>query len=373
MRVDFNIHILNTLLERYPERAIEAKNKFPKIDNWLAQTSKPTINQLENLSKMFGIPFGYFFLQHLPERKYPISHYRTMSNETFKPSIDLMDVIETIQERQEWARDLLMEWREEKLDFANSISLQTPLNEAVLKIREVLDLPVNWANNVLTWAEALKFLVERAETTGIFTVINGIVNNNTKRKLDVNEFRGFVLYDDYAPFIFINNNDAISGKIFTLIHEIAHVLLGKSASFDLRQLQPADDAIEKYCDKTAAEFLVPEEQLQKQLQTTGKNYEALAKTFKVSQIVIARRLLDLKILSRNQFFEFYENHMKKEFKQKNSTGGNFYNTIPYRISKRFFRVVNSALKQNKMLYKDAFRLTTLKPKTFDRYLQEHLE
>ena len=373
MRVDFNTHILNMLLERYPDKAVEAKNRFPKIDNWLAQTKKPTINQLANLSKMFGIPFGYFFLQHLPERKYPIPHYRTNSNETFKPSIDLMEVIETIQERQQWARDLLMEWREKKLDFANSISPQTPINKTVLKVREVLNLPLDWANIIPSWTEAFKFLVDRAESAGIFIVINGIVNNNTKRKLDVNEFRGFVLYDKYAPFVFINNNDSISGKIFTLIHEIAHVLLGKSASFDLRQLQPADDDIEKYCDEIAAEFLVPKQQLQKQLHSTGKNYETLAKTFKVSQIVIARRLFDLNIISRQEFFEFYGTYIDKEFERKTSTGGNFYNTIPYRISKRFFRIINTAVKQNKMLYKDAFRLTTLKPKTFDRYIKEHFE
>lgn len=80
---------------------------------------------------------------------------------------------------------------------------------------------------------------------GVFVVMNGVVNNNNKRKLDVTEFRGFVLHDEYAPFVFINNNDAVSGKIFTLIHEIARILLGKTASFDLRHLQPADDDIIK--------------------------------------------------------------------------------------------------------------------------------
>jgi len=90
-----------------------------------------------------------------------------------------------------------------------------------------------------------------------------------------------VLYDEYAPFILINNNDAISAKIFTLAHEIVHVLVGASASFDLRQLQAADNATEKYCNEAAAEFLVPRVELLFQFKKTGTQYYNLAKIFKL--------------------------------------------------------------------------------------------
>ncbi len=373
MRIDFNIDILNRLVYEYPERVALAKSHFSGFDQWLNKKQQPTVNQLAGLAHLFQIPFGYFFLHELPVKEYPIPHFRTQTNQPFKPSQELFDTVETLRERQLWARDILLEWREAKLSYADTFAPGEPVEKTVAEIRHILDVPEDWARTVATWSEALRLLVERAETAGIFIVMNGVVNNNTQRKLDVNEFRGFVLYDDYAPFVFLNNNDAISGKIFTLIHEIVHILLGKSASFDLQQLQPADSEVEKYCNAVAAEFLVPHVRLAKALEETGVNYELLARTFKVSQIVVARRLLDLGAISKPDFFAFYDNHIKREFRQKEATGGNFYNTVPYRISKRFFQIIYSAVKENKLLYTDAFRLTNLKPKTFDEYIKKHLD
>jgi len=70
-----------------------------------------------------------------------------------------------------------------------------------------------------------------------------------------------VLYDEIAPLIFINNNDAISAKIFTLIHEVVHIFIGQSASFDLCKFLAANNKIENFCDRCTAEFLVPEKEL----------------------------------------------------------------------------------------------------------------
>jgi Zn-dependent peptidase ImmA (M78 family) len=235
-----------------------------------------------------------------------------------------------------------------------------------------LGLSNYWAKKVPSWTEALHLLISRSEQAGIFVVLNGVVNNNTRRKLDLGEFRGFVLYDDFAPFVFLNNNDVISGKIFTLIHEIAHVLVGKSASFDLRQLQPASNSTEEYCDKVAAEFLVPRNLLITQIHNFGVDYQGLAKVFKVSQIVIARRLLDLNQITHKEFFSFYEEYILKERKLSTTKGGNFYHTAPYRISKSFFNLIHNSVKQNKILYMDAFRLTGLKPRTFDEYVKKNL-
>ncbi len=372
MKVDFNTTILNTIIETDPEKSVAIIAKFPKIEMWLQEKEKPTFNQLVNVAKLFNIPFGYFFLEKIPDKKYPIPHFRTSGQKPFQPSQELSDTLDTLRERQDWARDILHELREEKQPYANSLTPTNSIESAVKSINSMLQLSNHWANEVANWTDALRLLIEKTERSGIFVVVNGVVNNNTKRKLDVKEFRGFVLYDDFAPFVFLNNNDAISGKIFTLIHEIAHILVGKSASFDLRQLQPAPDDTEKFCDKVAAEFLVPSDQLTKYVQNSGINYQEMAKTFKVSQIVIARRLKDLEQISTKEFFDFYDEYIGKELKTKSKKGGNFYNTAPYRISKEFFNLINNSVKQNKMLYMDAFRLTGLKPKTYDEYVRKNL-
>lgn len=373
MKIDFNTNILNDLIDQNPEKAVILNEQFPKMNLWLEDQDKPTFNQLGNIAHFFNIPFGYFFLRDVPEKPYPIQHFRTHSNQPFNPSQELVDTLETLQNRQQWARDLLIDILDEKLPYANRMTVNDNVEDASNEIRKILNLKDSWANDIPTWTAALQLIIQRAEQAGIFVVINGIVNNNTKRKLKVNEFRGFVLYDAYAPFIFINNNDAISGKIFTLIHEIAHILIGKSASFDLRRLQPATDEIEVFCDKVAAEFLVPHMELNNQFERIGLNYEELARTFKVSQIVIARRLKDLAYLTSEDFYNFYEEYINKERTVKTSSGGNFYNTIPYRISKQFFNLIYNSVKQNKMLYMDAFKLTGLKPKTFDEYVRKYIE
>lgn len=365
-RVDFNTGILKELREQKPEIWGMYSAKEPRLSQWAMGESKPTVNQLEKTAKKFRIPFGYFFLDNLPERKSPIPHFRTNGGDTFKPSDNLLETIETLMRRQEWIEGILLDWGEEKLDFANSITLDTPIEETVNMIRNILNIKNNWAKDMPTWNNAFRFLRERTEEARIFTVVNGVVNNNNHRKLEVNEFRGFALYNDVAPFLFINNNDAISGKIFTIIHEIVHILLGKSASFDLRALQPSDNEIELYCNRCTAEFLVPKEDLLEEFSKSGLDYDTLARIFKVSSIVIARRLMDLNKITKAQFLEFYNNHIEQDYRIQKGGGGDFYKTVPNRLSKRFFDIVAKAVRRNDILYRDAFKITGLKANTFDK-------
>jgi Zn-dependent peptidase ImmA (M78 family) len=117
----------------------------------------------------------------------------------------------------------------------------------------------------------------------------------------VTEFRGFVLVDEYAPLVFINGADGKAAQMFTLAHELAHVWFGRSAAFDLRDLQPANERTELACNSVAAEFLVPKTELQRSwptLQQDPEPFQAIARQFKVSALVGARRALDLQLISR---------------------------------------------------------------------------
>lgn len=364
-----NINILKEILQKVPEYEIQVKEKFPKIDKWIEGEDYPTYNQLIELSKMFHIPFGYFFLEKLPERKYPVPHYRTLQNGDFKPSSELLETILFAQKIQEWAKDILLQWGQEKLSFCGKYKDNYNTEAVIEELKKIFEIENNWASQKSSWTEALNYLIEKAEEKGIIVLRNGVVGNNTHRKLSVEEFRGFVLYDEVAPVVFINNNDAISAKIFTLIHEVVHILIGESASFDLRNLQSANNAIEQFCDKCTAEFLVPEEEI-KDIYKKETDLERLARYFKVSQIVILRRLLDTSIITQQEFYARLKDLYEKEIKKPQSSGGDFFHTVPNRLSKRFLHILNVAVKNNTILFRDALRITNLKAKTYDQLFNQ---
>jgi len=363
---NINISILKELLEKMPE--VVDVSEYPKIEKWIKGEDYPTYNQLVELSKLFHIPFGYFFLEKLPERKYPIPHYRTTQDGEFQPSSELLDTILFAQKIQEWAKDILLEWGQEKLPFCGKYKNNYDVEKVIRELKRIFEIQDNWANQKLTWTEALNDLIEKAEEKSIIVLRNGVVGNNTHRKLNVREFRGFVLYDEIAPVIFINNNDAISAKIFTLIHEVVHILIGQSASFDLRNLQAAQNKIEQFCDECTAEFLVPEKEI-KNVYRNQKNIDELARHFKVSQIVILRRLLDTSIITQQKFYDKLKEMYEIEIKKPRKGGGDFYHTIPNRLSKRFLYILNRAVKDNIVLFRDALKITQLGAKTYDTLFQ----
>ncbi len=370
--VDINPDVLQWAINK--KETGDIKNKFPKIDEWLKGTSKPTMHQLENLAKDVSVPFGYLFLSKPPEEKMPLPHFRTLPNAKSNISSDLYETIMELKRRQAWMREYLIENGHKPLTFVGSSSKESSIKSIVENIIKTLGINNNWAEKQTNWSTALDFLQQKIEEIGIIVVKSGIVGNNTHRKLDVSEFRGFVLVDEYAPFIFINASDGKAAQMFTIAHELAHLWLGRSASFDLYNLQPANDRIEQICDKVAAEFLVPESPLRiywNEIKTNPKSdiYQLLATKFKVSEIVCARRLLDVGLINQREFFDFYEDYQRKVRTRPNKQeGGNFYATLNLRLGRRFGEAVIQAVKEGKLLYKEAYRLTGCYGETFDNLM-----
>jgi Zn-dependent peptidase ImmA (M78 family)/transcriptional regulator with XRE-family HTH domain len=348
--------------------------RFPKFQEWERGEAQPTLRQLEALAKTTSTPLGYFFLAEPPEEKLTIPDFRTVPGvPTTRPSPNLLETIQTMQQRQGWMRDFLIEERGEPLTFIGSVTLQDDSNQVASRIRVTLSLAENWARLEPSWTDALRTLREAIEAIGILVMVNGIVGNNTRRKLDVNEFRGFVLVDEYAPLVFVNGADARAAQMFTLAHELAHLWLGRGGVFNFEDLQPANNDVELFCNRVAAEFLVPEQDLRRQWNEAGpadEPFQFLARHFKVSPLVAARRALDVGLIARQEFFEFYRAYQEDERRQKRkSSGGDFYATQGMRIGERFAQAVIRAVKEGRLLYRDAYRLTGLHGKTFDRYAE----
>lgn len=371
--VNINTNMLTWAITRAGYDLHEFTLRVPNVQKWLDGEKNPTVKQLEDFSKKVYLPFGYLFLNEPPREDLPIPFFRTNNTKARKVSVNVYDTILLIQQRQDWLKEYLTENDFQELPFVGKYANSNSVKDIVGNIRQTLGLKENWASEFKTWQDALNHLSDQIENIGIITVFNGIVENNTRRKIPVQECRGFILVDTIAPFMFVNNSDSKAAQMFTLVHELAHVWTGHSAGFDFRKFQPADDPIEKICDQVAAEFLVPEETFN-QIWDENPNIRVAAKFFKVSEIVIARRALDTRKISKEQFFAFYNAYTQREFEKKEnqSSGGDFYATTKKRLSLAFASHVNNAVKSGKLLYRDAYKLTSLKGDTFQTFFTKHV-
>ncbi|WP_295334348.1 ImmA/IrrE family metallo-endopeptidase [Flavobacterium sp.] len=345
----------------------------PSIQNWIEEVKKPTVKQLEAFATRVHIPFGYLFMPEPPNESIPFPFFRTGNNNTDKVSLNVFDTIQILQRRQDWITDYLIDNDHEPLTFVGKFNENTNANTIVVDIRNTLSLQANWACNFATFEDTLAFITHKIEEIGIFINFNGVVENNTHRPISVDECRGFVLVNQHAPFMFINAADAKAAQLFTIIHELAHIWLGESAGFDNQNLLPANDPVEKLCDAIAAEFLVPASSLI-DIWKDKPSIEYARRYFKVSPIVIARRAMDLGLITRGEFFTFYNGYMDsfKQKKENQGSGGDFYATARKRVSVSFATYVNQAVNQNKLLYRDAYKITGLKGDTYQKFVTQHL-
>lgn len=371
VKVEVKAELLKWAIRRSGRPAQDIEQKFPKIWEWITAVESPDLKQLEKFALFTYTPLGYFFLEKPPQEKLPIPLYRTINTQSSDKeiSVNLLDTIHVMQSRQAWMREYLVERGASPLGFVGSADLQSDIIDVAQNLRNTLNLSANWASYYSTWTDALSAFRQAIEDVGILIVTNGIVGNNTHRKLDPQEFRGFVLVDEFAPLLFVNGADGKAAQMFTLAHELAHVIYGYSAAFDLSGALPADEYIEKLCDQVAAEFLVPAIEFKQAWaaeQESSNTFQKLARKFKVSEIVIARRALDLEYIDKDGFFDFYDRYQSEQRNAKTSQGGgDFYANQKFRVGKRFAKSIIIAAKEGSLLYSEAYRLTGLRGKTFD--------
>jgi Zn-dependent peptidase ImmA (M78 family) len=228
-----------------------------------------------------------------------------------------------------------------------------------------------------SWTEALTGLIERAEDIGILVMVNGVVGSNTRRKLDPAEFRGFALVDELAPVVFINGADTKAAQIFTLAHELAHVWLGETGLDDAAIASPPNSQIERWCNLVAAEFLIPLADLREEFNQDAElafELDRLATLFRVSTLVVLRRVRDAGFVSADEYPTLYRAELQRVLGLigERGSGGNFYNTLPVRVSKRFARALLADTLEGRTLYRDAFQMLGFKKLSTFRELSEKL-
>lgn len=326
-----------------------------------------TPTQAEKLAKMADIPFGFLFLDKPPQLQSPaLPDFRT-TQDAVPLSRNFFDTLADIQTKVDWYREYLANIGAlpEYLPFVGKFPLQNnPSVEAVIAdMRSTLKVSnaAEWRNKGGN-SSYFSHLYKQLESVGILVFNNGVVKNNNNRPLDVHEFRGFAIADKQVPVIFVNNADAKSAQLFTLLHEATHIWIGESA---ISNPSPKEEQqAERFCNRVAAEFLVPGEMLQHEW---GKNDEAdrldkLASYFCVSKQVIAIKAVQLGLMSPSGWLELREAELRGK-RENSGGGGNFYRVLPIRNSKRLTDAVVCAAMNNQLLLRDAGHLLNIQPAT----------
>ena len=352
--------------------------RFSRLAAWEAGEARPTLRQLEAFAHTVHVPIGYLFLPAPPEEHLPIPDFRTMAGRTPRqPSPNLLDMLHACQERQAWYREFATLTRQPEVPFVGTAQLSDPPLVVAADMAERLHFDIAARAACRTWEEALRLFARQAEQAGVLVMASGIVLSNTSRPLDPEEFRGFALADRRAPLVFINGADTKSGQMFTLAHELAHLWLGASAVSDAGVAPQAGYRREEvWCNVVAAELLVPLAALRQALlpsEPLGEALARLARRFKVSTLVVLRRLLDVGWLRRDAFEAAWSAELARlrELARGAGAGGDFYRTTLLRVSHRFARALVESTLEGQTLYRDAFRmLGVAKTETFNRIGRE---
>jgi len=360
IRVEVKPELLRWARERAAIETSALTHRFPRLPAWERGDVRPTLSQLESFAKATHTPIGFLFLAVPPVEQVPIPDFRTVGNVHLeRPSPDLLDTVYICQQRQEWYRDFMRSEREDPLRFVGSANLESNVESAAASIRSALGFDVDERRQTPTWTEALRRFIENADELGVLVMVSGVVGSNNRRKLDPEEFRGFALSDPLAPLVFINGADTKAAQMFTLAHELAHIWLGQSALSDSGPVSSPSHQVEIWCNRVAAELLVPLAVLRDEYRAGTElavELQRLARWFKVSTLVILRRLHDLGGLTREQLWQAYSGEMARLMALPKGEGGNFYSTLTTRVSKRFARALVASTLEGQTLHLDALRL-----------------
>ncbi|MBI5709554.1 MAG: ImmA/IrrE family metallo-endopeptidase [Candidatus Eisenbacteria bacterium] len=360
IRVEVQPELLRWARERAGFSVSALTRRFPHLGAWERGEARPTLKQLESFAKATYTPVGFLFLQEPPVESIPIPDFRTVGNvHVGHPSPDLLDTVYVCQQRQEWYRDFARSAGEEPLAFVGSTRIGSDVEAAATTMRHAIGFDLEERRRMSTWTDALRRFIEQADTLGILVMCSSVVLNNNQRHLDPEEFRGFTMADDLAPVIFINGADTKAAQMFTLAHELAHIWLGQSAVSDAQAAWMPEHAVELWCNRVAAELLVPLAALRDVYDESAElqvEVARLAQRFKVSTLVVLRRIHDVGGLTREELWQAYAEELERLRALPRGSGGDFYLTQAARVSKRFARALVVSTLEGQTLHRDAFRM-----------------
>jgi Zn-dependent peptidase ImmA (M78 family) len=344
-----------------------------RVPEWETSNASPTIPQLRKASGVYKRPLAVFFLPEPPTTFHVPHDYRLVANEAERPlSPKFMVELRLAQFRRQVALELLDEDAVE--DQATALIGSARTNASIARLanetRERLSGHVASRRKWRTRYDAWNSWKAGIEDLGILVFqIKGV---------DVHEVRGFALTDTPLPVIGVNNSDTPNARMFTLLHEFGHLLLGAAGVSNLREFPDAatqDERIESFCNRFAGEVLVPSEQLKEHKllahETEARSWfdhelDTLANDFFVSRAMLLRRLLDIGATTA-EFYWANISELNKPPEKGESVPIPYHRRVLSAVGKPYARLVLSAFDREAITASDLSEYLGMKMRHLSKF------
>lgn len=341
-------------------------------------------SRLQKAAAVYRRPLIAFYLPEPPARGERGEDFRTTAAAVSSRDNALLDTLmRDVRARQRLVRELLIEEEAKPLRFVASAKIEHGALKVASAIRNTLGVTEEHQRAAKGPPELFALLRGAAERAGIYVLLLGDLGSHHS---DISEdvFRGFALADDVAPFVVINDNDAVTARAFTLMHELAHIWIGASGvSGPLAAT--SENAIERFCNAVAGEFLLPVDTAtlpnlrQEDVKTVRRIGARLADTWNVSEgVVIYRFLSENRITDEvagilfRMFAQRWRNEKKKRKEKESDSGPTYYIVRRHRLGNALLGVVRRAIQEETITHTRAAKILGVSPSSIDQLLQERI-
>ena len=365
----------------YPLKTVANHSAFKKVAEWEKGTTPPTYNQLKGLASYYQRPLALLFFPEVPyeddgEEKIKVS-FRSLPAKQLQalpPSVKLLlrkgrcfqSGLHKLTDGFNPAHKLTMP--------PLQLTDRRNVRDWALKARDLLGIDINQQKKWKSENIAFNKWRDVFAKNGIFVF---------KAPFKEDAYSGFCLYDKDFPVIFVNSSVSYTRQIFTLSHELAH-LLSENNHIDITTSDTGvsyfDDItksyqdIEQLCNDFAAEFLLPTSDFVKTVEdhdTTQKSVAKLARQYCVSREVVVRKMLTHDYIDKDTYHKYKTILIASRQKQKKGRGGcSFYRKKISQLGKAYLELVLEKYDQQKISISEAANYLDIKPRCFDQLEDE---
>jgi len=354
-------------------RRLGAKFEVEVLQAWENEEESPTYPQLEKLAhEIYKRPVAVFFFPSVPKEETPTTEFRTLPDNV---ADELPSEIVKLYRKAKLFQLYIEELYEGEKSVTTSLLDAFELNEKsefpliTKAIRKALGVSIEEQSEWRSAEMAFNKWRDALEANGVFIFKDGFRNDG---------YSGFCLYHQKYPIIFVNNSMPDSRQVFTLFHELGH-LLYHSGGIDFRSREAVRFFqghylnVEVSCNQFANEFLVPQEVFDSfEPRISKADFEKLADYFSVSREVILRKYLDRGLVDAD-YYEKMASEWAAQAKKKGEPGGNYYYNQRTYLGERYINLVYERYYQNRISVDSVAEYLNIKVKnlpTFEYVVME---